>query len=248
MSRSLPCIVDWAECAKADTDQCCPQAWPIPCAPSPGMGVSPRAGDRRQFPLAQCKAKFCSVLCYMRLDGSVTGELQEEAVCLLLRAAWRAPSRDKGKAPAHRYVDEEGDVSFEGFYEEEDELEDEDELLAMRHHAAARLLIGNRRHGPNGYLAGGRMLARPLPPPQPAKGRKGVTPPHAAPSTPVGSGSQPHGGEASGSGSASSSTPSSAPRSASSEARNALRAKREARDAIRAEKEADRRARRFAAR
>jgi hypothetical protein len=33
-------------------------------------------------------------------------------------------------------------------------------------------VLGNRRHGPNGYIASGRMQARPVPQPPP-KGKKG---------------------------------------------------------------------------
>ena len=131
-----------------------------------------------------CKVPFSSLLTYRTLDGRLTEDLREESACLLRRARW-LPScakteqweRDQG-ATTNATTGGAGSY-YEGFYEEdfvydEDYLDDEEEYMhrargrggsrGCRGGGAAAPAIGNRRYGPNGYIAQGqRMLARPVP-------------------------------------------------------------------------------------
>ena len=101
-------------------------------------------------PCPQCKQSFTSVYVQRTLDGVVSEHLVEESIVLLLRARW---TNAAGGATSQEDSDD-GSAEFDE--------EDEEELLARQHRV--RLVIGNRRFGGGGFVANGRLLARPLPP------------------------------------------------------------------------------------
>ena len=101
-------------------------------------------------PCPVCKAGFLSVYVQRSLSGEVTDHLVEESMVLLMRARWTCGAAGQ----QDDCFDDEADCF--------DDEEDEEELLARQHRVR---LIGNRRFGGGGFVANGRLLARPLPPP-----------------------------------------------------------------------------------
>uniref|UniRef100_A0A7N0TI49 Uncharacterized protein n=1 Tax=Kalanchoe fedtschenkoi TaxID=63787 RepID=A0A7N0TI49_KALFE len=78
--------------------------------------------------------------------------MQEESVCLLLRATWFEPLVVKLQEETY---DEMDDFYAYGYVEDDDELDE-----AYYHNSTIRL--GNRRWGDNGYVRSGRQEARPV--------------------------------------------------------------------------------------
>ena len=127
-----------------------------------------------------CRVPFENLLCYRELDGSVhklRGELdlREHPLCLLKRSKWLGLEKDEDEMHGTRRSSYEED-SFEeedrrdfhryhqmkssnnkspAYYDDID-----DEYFAKR--GGARVVIGNRRFGANGFVASGRALARPI--------------------------------------------------------------------------------------
>ena len=66
-------------------------------------------------------------------------------------------------------IDETDYLDYARYYEEYDDDEEVEDFYFSPAAGRARVVIGNRRHGPNGYLSAGRMQARPAPPPPQAK-------------------------------------------------------------------------------
>lgn len=134
----------------------------------------------------QCKAPFTHLYTHRALDGTLYDYPMEESVCLLKRARWfedylkaleKGACESSAVPPAFAAgvsvgVDWQDELvaQFEDEYED-DEVED---FYFSSAAGRARVTIGNRRWGENGYVAAGRMQARPAPPARPAaKGGKG---------------------------------------------------------------------------
>ncbi|KAK9823640.1 hypothetical protein WJX72_004388 [[Myrmecia] bisecta] len=125
----------------------------------------------------KCKAPFSYLFTYRSLDGTLHDFPLEESVCLLKRARWfedHLKELEKGKSPCEppaltsqaSFTDD-----YSQFYEEYD---DDDEVEAYYFSSAAgraRICLGNRRFGENGYISSGRMHARPIPARTPGKGK-----------------------------------------------------------------------------
>lgn len=61
-------------------------------------------------------------------------------------------------------------IDYAQYYEEYDDDEEVENYYYSSAAGRARIVLGNRRHGPNGYIASGRMQARPVPQPPPKVG------------------------------------------------------------------------------
>ncbi|KAK9792475.1 hypothetical protein WJX73_002403 [Symbiochloris irregularis] len=126
----------------------------------------------------QCRVPFSRLQTYRALDGSLRDYPADESLCLLKRTAWfqeYVQAREKGKAPAPADASIPQEVldwqDYSRFY---DEYDDDEEVEAYYFSAAAgraRITLGNRRWGENGYVAAGRMHARPTAPARPAKAK-----------------------------------------------------------------------------
>jgi hypothetical protein len=120
-----------------------------------------------------CRVPFENLLCYRELDGSVHrlgGELdlREHPLCLLKRSKWLGLEETEEEMYGGRQS------SFDDSFEEEyghgyhgmkssnksAYYDIDDEYFAKR--GGARVVIGNRRFGANGFVASGRALARPI--------------------------------------------------------------------------------------
>ncbi|KAK9905509.1 hypothetical protein WJX75_001177 [Coccomyxa subellipsoidea] len=134
----------------------------------------------------QCKAPFATVLTYRKLDGSLSDFPVEESVCLLKRAHWfesHMKEFEKGKAAvnfvapdlviddARDWVDWREDSADYSRFEEQYEDDEEVEAFYFSSAAGRARIVGNRRFGENGFIASGRMQARPVPPTRPSKGK-----------------------------------------------------------------------------
>ncbi|GIL47322.1 hypothetical protein Vafri_4170 [Volvox africanus] len=120
----------------------------------------------------QCKTPFNYLYCCRLLDGTMSDMPVEESVCLLKRASWfveYVKTLEKGKAvsasmAAEEVLPEEWADSYQDYDGEEDEY-DEDEQIEKYYFSSAagraRVVLGNRRLGENGYMRAGRMYARP---------------------------------------------------------------------------------------
>lgn len=117
----------------------------------------------------QCKTQFNYLYVYRMLDGTLSDHPVEESVCLLKRAQWyveRMNVQAKGKAVSAAMAAAGATPGLPDDYdfEEEDYEDPDDEIEAYYFSGAAgraRVVIGNRRGGENGFIRGGRMLARP---------------------------------------------------------------------------------------
>ena len=58
-------------------------------------------------------------------------------------------------------IDETDYLDYERYYAEYDDDEEVEDYFFSGAAGRARIVIGNRRHGPNGYLSSGRIQARP---------------------------------------------------------------------------------------
>ena len=72
-------------------------------------------------------------------------------------------------------IDESDYVDYARYYQEYDDDEEVEDYYYSSAAGRARIVIGNRRHGPNGYLSSGRMQARPNPPQQSASSSSKVS-------------------------------------------------------------------------
>eukprot|EP00891_Asterochloris_glomerata_P009667 jgi/Astpho2/9667/Aster-03930 len=108
----------------------------------------------------QCKAPFQYLFTYRNLDGTLNDFPQEESVVLLKRAEWFVATlkdSEKGKEvetsePTHDY---------DRYYAEYDDDEEVEDYYFSAAAGRARIVVGNRRWGESGYVASGRMQARP---------------------------------------------------------------------------------------
>ncbi|GAX83663.1 hypothetical protein CEUSTIGMA_g11088.t1 [Chlamydomonas eustigma] len=95
----------------------------------------------------------------------------EESVCLLKRATWftqHIHTLDKGALLGASSFDQEHAYD-EDDYEYDDEVEDEEESYYFSSASGrARVVLGNRRFGENGFVRGGRLMARPVQSPGPS--------------------------------------------------------------------------------
>jgi hypothetical protein len=168
----------------------------------------------------QCKAPFTSLLTYRTLDGELHDYPCKESVCLLTRAHWfrdylkereqalasaAAARTAAGSAYQEGSIIEEADYQdYSRYYDEYDQDNEVENYYFSSAAGRARVVIGNRRYGPNGYLSAGRMQAQPTPPSapksrkekggvsssagpsRPAKGKGGKEKAAASPATPAG--------------------------------------------------------------
>ncbi|CAM8939820.1 unnamed protein product [Rhodiola kirilowii] len=102
----------------------------------------------------QCKHPFETLIGHRALDGSIQIYMQEESVCLLLRAKWFEPVVVKQHEDAYDELD---DLYAYGYVEDDDEEE-----LDEAYYHSSTIRIGNRRWGDNGYVRNGRQEARPV--------------------------------------------------------------------------------------
>lgn len=130
----------------------------------------------------QCRVPFSQLLTYRKLDGSLRDFPASESVCLLKRTAHfqeYMTAREKGKSPA---LGAAGDGAippevmdwqdYGRFYDEYDDDEEVENYYFSAAAGRARIILGNRRWGENGFVSSGRMQARPVAPARPAKGDK----------------------------------------------------------------------------
>lgn len=120
----------------------------------------------------QCKVPFNYLYTHKLLDGQLSDCPVEESVCLLKRATWfveHIKTLEKGKAvSAAMAAADEGPGDWANdiaqYFDDEDEYDEEEELEKFYFSSAAgraRVVLGNRRLGENGYMRAGRMYARP---------------------------------------------------------------------------------------
>ncbi|KAL0048493.1 hypothetical protein WJX82_004503 [Trebouxia sp. C0006] len=121
----------------------------------------------------QCKKPFTRLLTYRTLDGTMSDFPVEESVCLLKRATWiqeQLKATEKGKAVASSDAFYAADTSdpvtdwqdYSNFYDEYDDDEEVEDFYFSSAAGRARIVLGNRRWGENGYVASGRQQGRPV--------------------------------------------------------------------------------------
>jgi len=128
-------------------------------------------------PCPQCREPFAALRTYRQLDGTFSDFLVEEGVGLLQRAGWfqcRLADEGKGKTAvdfdAVPQLEDYGLADDEDDYDEDDYYDEMDDYYVSSGSGRPRVMIGNRRWGRNGYVASGRMVARPRANPQPPRG------------------------------------------------------------------------------
>uniref|UniRef100_A0A7N1A0B5 RING-type domain-containing protein n=1 Tax=Kalanchoe fedtschenkoi TaxID=63787 RepID=A0A7N1A0B5_KALFE len=104
----------------------------------------------------QCKHPFESLIVHRALDGSMQVYMQEESVCLLLRATWFEPLVLKHQEEVY---DEMDDLYAYGYADDDD---DDGEDMDEAYYPNSTIRLGNRRWGDNGYVRSGRQEARPI--------------------------------------------------------------------------------------
>ncbi|KAF5831140.1 hypothetical protein DUNSADRAFT_13543 [Dunaliella salina] len=130
------CILKWAACKSGPDPAWCPQ----------------------------CKAPVNYLYLHRQLDGTLSDYPVEESVCLLKVATWfkeHVREADKGKLLSGFSAAEAGDEAYDDDYDYDDDPEEEYYLTGS---GRARVVLGNRRLGQNGFMRSGRMYARPVPP------------------------------------------------------------------------------------
>ncbi|KAK9836455.1 hypothetical protein WJX74_000881 [Apatococcus lobatus] len=129
---------------------------------------------KEQAGCPQCKAPFSTLFTYRSLDGTLHDFPQEESVCLLARAQWFAAhlkEAEKGKQAMAEVLGQQpssetrrggGDWNdYSRYFEEYDEDEEVENYYFSAAAGRARIVLGNRRWGENGYVSAGRQHARP---------------------------------------------------------------------------------------
>ncbi|CAD7698658.1 unnamed protein product [Ostreobium quekettii] len=108
----------------------------------------------------QCKREFSVLCCLRELDGTVTDGLHEESVCMLQRALWvqRRPAVEGADSSAPQGRQGPDDVFDDDYTYEVDDTED---YYFSNAAGSARIVLGNRRFGKNGYMRAGRVYAQP---------------------------------------------------------------------------------------
>ncbi|KAG1673172.1 hypothetical protein FOA52_015283 [Chlamydomonas sp. UWO 241] len=123
----------------------------------------------KETPLCpQCKVQFNYLYVHRQLDGTISDYAIEESIVLLQRATWFTQHMDV--VDARRTHGQRVSAYDAEAYEEEDEVDEDDELEDYYFSSAAgraRVVLGNRRFGENGFMRGGRLLGRPRPNQQP---------------------------------------------------------------------------------
>mmetsp|Transcript_16285 Transcript_16285/g.44584 ORF Transcript_16285/g.44584 Transcript_16285/m.44584 type:complete len:308 (-) Transcript_16285:315-1238(-) len=130
------CILKWAACKSGPDPAWCPQ----------------------------CKAPVNYLYLHRQLDGTLSDYPVEESVCLLKVASWfkeHVREADKGKLLSGFSAAEAGEETYDDDYDYDDDPEEEYYITGS---GRARVVLGNRRLGQNGFMRSGRMYARPLPP------------------------------------------------------------------------------------
>ena len=79
------------------------------------------------------------------------------------------PERLRNRGVEGSVIDENDYQDYARYYEEYDDDEEVADYYFSSAAGRARISIGNRRHGPNGFMSSGRMRARPTPPPPQGK-------------------------------------------------------------------------------
>jgi len=131
----------------------------------------------------QCKVPFSSLLTFRTVDGEVHDYPCQESVGMLKRAPWfqehlkmkeaamaeaslpealrgSASSGRGGRHPGGWVIDESDYLDYGRYYAEYDDDEEVEDYFFSSAAGRARVVIGNRRHGPNGFLSSGRLQAR----------------------------------------------------------------------------------------
>ena len=103
-------------------------------------------------------------------QGSHAVQMREQAIAeaTALRpfSAGRA-----GTFPEGSVIDESDYGDYARYYDEYDDDEEVEDYYFSAAAGRARVVLGNRRHGPNGFISSGRLQARPAPTPPPSKVR-----------------------------------------------------------------------------
>ena len=73
------------------------------------------------------------------------------------------PEAVRSRAIEGSVIDENDYQDYARYYEEYDDDEEVEDFYFSGAAGKARICIGNRRHGPNGFMSSGRMRARPAP-------------------------------------------------------------------------------------
>ena len=100
----------------------------------------------------------------LQASSQVSVQMREQAI-----AEASLPAAAAAAFPEGSIIDETDYLDYARYYEEYDDDEEVEDFYFSPAAGRARVVIGNRRHGPNGYLSAGRMQARPAPPPPHAK-------------------------------------------------------------------------------
>ena len=126
-----------------------------------------------------CRNPFDVLLTHRSLNGTISDELGEEPVSLLLRAEWfdnKVASSRKGKGKhaslgggSGRKIygaDDYAEAELDGDWDDYGRAEyDEEDYYCGSSSSRPRVRIGNRRWGANGYVAAGRMqVSQPIRP------------------------------------------------------------------------------------
>lgn len=137
----------------------------------------------------QCKVPFSSLLTFRTVDGELHDYPCQESIGMLKRAPWfqeHLKKKEEAMAEASlpealrgnrgqvgSVIDESDYLDYSRYYEEYDDDEQVEDYYFSSAAGRARVVIGNRRHGPNGFLSSGRIQARPSGATHQAKGSKG---------------------------------------------------------------------------
>lgn len=101
--------------------------------------------------------------CLRKLDGTVLDDMQEESVCMLQRALW-AQRRAKprcGLEDADPALSEPVRLPEEACDFYTNDIDDTEDYYFSNAAGHARIILGNRRFGKNGYVRAGHVYAQP---------------------------------------------------------------------------------------
>jgi hypothetical protein len=156
------------------------------------------ASQREDAWCPKCKQPFQYLYTYRALDGTLHDFPMEESLVLLKRATWfqaHLKDAEKGKAAAEvPEIEDPYAADWNDYSQYYDEYDDDDEVEQYYFSAAAghlRVRLGNRPWGENGFVASGRMQARPANRSNKGgKGAKAASPANATRPSPNASGSK----------------------------------------------------------